>query len=103
MLFDLNPQFRTAEPGVATILVAIDDQQPTTLRLEYSNSGEVISTEPVTLDGSGATRTAIFQVPDLAADGSVFGGDFRLVSEGGDVRIDVVRVVSDIVSIEGEG
>ena len=103
VLFDLNPQFRTAEPGVATILVAIDDQQPTTLRREYSNSGEVISTEPVTLDGSGATRTAIFQVPDLAADGSVFGGDFRLVSEGGDVRIDVVRVVSDIVSIEGEG
>ena len=103
VLFDLNDQFRSAEPGVATVFVTVDDQQPTTLRLEYSNSDEVISTEPVTLDGSGETRTAIFQVPDLAADGSVFGGDFRLVSEGGDVRIDVVRVVSDIVSIEGEG
>ena len=42
----------------------------------------------------------LFQVPDLAADDSVLGADFRLVAATGDVTVDLVRVVSDVVLAE---
>ena len=100
ILFDLLPGFRSSDPGIATVIVAVDDQQAASVALEYSNGEEVLTTAPATLDGAGGTRTVLFQVPDLAADDSVLGADFRLVTATGDVTVDLVRVVSDVVLAE---
>ena len=100
ILFDLLPGFRSSDPGIATVIVAVDDQQAASVALEYSNGEEVVTTAPATLDGAGGTRTLLFQVPDLAADDSVLGADFRLVAATGDVTVDLVRVVSDVVLAE---